>query len=228
MWRKILPILIGLGVIVFAIMWRQAPERVVDEIRPITLVDSVPAHGDLFAEQPYQITITADADIVDGSEITVVRRYGSKQGHTVVVGAGGMIDESRRTLRAPIPDRLADGRYTMLYRLCHATGCHDGRLQFVLDRINVVAFTDLRGQPEPTIHIEAEQFTKQYIIVDSGAAVTWVNDDTQKHTINLPDFNSAELNPGESYSFVFTEPGQFSYHDATRPTMTGAVIVRPR
>ncbi len=85
-----------------------------------------------------------------------------------------------------------------------------------------------------TIHIpmEAEDlgdraFGDGPVAVDAGTQVTWINDDQEAHTVTSDDdiWDSGTLEPGESFTFTFATPGEFTYHCELHPEMTGAVRV---
>jgi plastocyanin len=78
-----------------------------------------------------------------------------------------------------------------------------------------VSIVDLSFEP-PTIE------------VDTGATVTWTNDDGVPHTVTATDetFDSGVMQDGVSFSVTFSEPGSFDYFCAIHPSMTGTVVVR--
>jgi plastocyanin len=73
--------------------------------------------------------------------------------------------------------------------------------------------------------------------VSVGTTVTWTNNDSQPHTVTSgsngqPDnkFNSSPnftplLNPGQTFSFTFTEAGEYPYYCMLHPNMVGTVSV---
>jgi plastocyanin len=75
------------------------------------------------------------------------------------------------------------------------------------------------------------------IQVSVGTTVTWTNNDSQPHTVTSgsnaqPDnkFNSSPnftplLNPGQTFSFTFTEAGEYPYYCMLHPNMVGTVSV---
>ena len=75
------------------------------------------------------------------------------------------------------------------------------------------------------------------IQVKVGGKVTWTNNDSQPHTVTSgsngqPDnkFNSSPnfsplLNPGQTFSFTFTEAGEYPYFCMLHPNMVGTVSV---
>src|SRR5215207_4604249 len=86
------------------------------------------------------------------------------------------------------------------------------------------SLTDTAYQPNP-------------IQVSVGTTVTWTNDDSQPHTVTSgsngqPDnkFNSSPnfnplLNPGQTFSFTFTQAGDYPYFCMLHPNMVGTVSV---
>ncbi len=73
--------------------------------------------------------------------------------------------------------------------------------------------------------------------VKVGSKVTWTNNDSQPHTVTSgsngqPDnkFNSSPnfnplLNPGQTFSFTFTQAGDYPYFCMLHPNMVGTVNV---
>ena len=73
--------------------------------------------------------------------------------------------------------------------------------------------------------------------VSVGSTVTWTNNDSQPHTVTSgsngqPDnkFNSSPnftplLNPGQTFSFTFTQAGDYPYFCMLHPNMVGTVSV---
>lgn len=72
-------------------------------------------------------------------------------------------------------------------------------------------------------------FMPATITVHPGDTVTWSNQDSIPHTATSLDgktFDSGAIDPGSSWSFTFPKPGDFSYHCAIHPDMTGSVTVK--
>lgn len=61
-----------------------------------------------------------------------------------------------------------------------------------------------------------------------GTIVTWVNKDSVAHTVTSDTgaFSSPTLNPGDQFTFTFTDSETYSYHCAIHPNMTGQIIVQ--
>jgi plastocyanin len=59
--------------------------------------------------------------------------------------------------------------------------------------------------------------------------VTWTNDDNQLHTVTAVDgsFDSGFLEVGASFSYTFTEVGDFEYFCLPHPWMRARVVVEP-
>jgi plastocyanin len=85
--------------------------------------------------------------------------------------------------------------------------------------------------------LTTDAYSPNPIQVSVGTTVTWTNNDAQPHTVTSgsngqPDnkFNSSPnftplLNPGQTFSFTFTEAGNYPYFCALHPNMVGTVIV---
>jgi plastocyanin len=60
-----------------------------------------------------------------------------------------------------------------------------------------------------------------------GETVTWINDDSGRHTVTSKDgvFDSGMMGKGQSFSFTFDKAGEYSYHCEPHPSMVGTVVV---
>ena len=81
---------------------------------------------------------------------------------------------------------------------------------------------------EVTINIKNFSFNPQIIIIKKGTKVTWVNNDSVRHSVvssgnNL--FNSPLISQGQSFSFVFTNALSVDYYCGPHPTMKGKIVV---
>jgi plastocyanin len=85
--------------------------------------------------------------------------------------------------------------------------------------------------------LTTDAYSPNPIQVSVGTTVTWTNNDSQPHTVTSgsngqPDnkFNSSPnftplLNPGQTFSFTFTEAGEYPYFCTLHPNMVGTVNV---
>ena len=70
--------------------------------------------------------------------------------------------------------------------------------------------------------------------IPAGTTVTWVNDDSVPHTIQSQDefgnvialFNSAPLNTGDKFEYIFEEAGVYNYFCSFHPWRVGVVTVK--
>lgn len=86
-----------------------------------------------------------------------------------------------------------------------------------------------------TVSITSTGFSPQVLTVSAGTTVTFVNNDSVGHWpaanphpthTSLPGFDAlAEVPPGGTYSYTFTEAGTFSYHCHLNPGFVGKIIV---
>ena len=77
------------------------------------------------------------------------------------------------------------------------------------------------------VEIKDHAFHPAAITVPVGSMVTWVNDDSDAHTVTSDDgqtFNHG-LGGGEKFSFTFAKAGTYPYHCSLHPMMKGTVTV---
>lgn len=91
--------------------------------------------------------------------------------------------------------------------------------------------------PQVIVAIDEFAFLAAALEVTEGTTVTWVNCEdafaegpsAADHTVTSDGeggpLDSPTLSPGESYSFRFTEAGEFPYHCTPHPFMEGTVVV---
>jgi amicyanin len=96
---------------------------------------------------------------------------------------------------------------------------------------------DLIQSGENQVIIANYQFIPQNITVEAGTTVTWINMDMVGHNIesgsheNQEDENTHEefespiLGHMQSFSYTFSEPGEYIYHCDPHPYMEGTIIV---
>jgi plastocyanin len=134
--------------------------------------------------------------------------YASAQG---VTGQGGG-NATNATMTGPGNATNATG----------ATGANAGTSVSIVSGSS--SLSDTAYQPNP-------------IQVSVGNTVTWTNDDSQPHTVTSgsngqPDnkFNSSPnfnplMAPGQTFSFTFTQAGDYPYFCMLHPNMVGTVSV---
>lgn len=83
-----------------------------------------------------------------------------------------------------------------------------------------------RAEPSADVTIADFAFTPTALTVTAGTKVTWINKDSQRHTVAFPDQTSSMLGNGATFSKTFAEPGEFSYKCSRHENMTGKIIVK--
>jgi len=86
-----------------------------------------------------------------------------------------------------------------------------------------------------TVDIRDFSFQADPVIVAVGTTVRWTNRDADPHTATAdtadaagePVFDTGQLAQGNTGSHTFTSVGDFRYHCANHPGMTGTIAVRP-
>lgn len=72
-------------------------------------------------------------------------------------------------------------------------------------------------------------YSVNVLTVKVGTTVTWTNTDSMLHTVTDVSgaFDSGFLEEGDSWSYTFTEPGEYEYFCMPHPWMRAKVIVEP-
>jgi plastocyanin len=71
-------------------------------------------------------------------------------------------------------------------------------------------------------------FDPPQINVPTGSIVSWTNADSIQHTVTSDEqglFDADPISPGDTFENVFDSAGEFGYHCAIHPFMTGRVMV---
>ena len=70
-------------------------------------------------------------------------------------------------------------------------------------------------------------FEPAMVMIEPGTTVTWTNAGDRPHTVTADDgsFDSGRLDPGETFSYTFDQPGTFTYVCGFHPEMQGSVMV---
>lgn len=80
-----------------------------------------------------------------------------------------------------------------------------------------------------TVEIRDMKYASKTLTVTPGTTVTWINKDEMPHTVTDRGrvFRSAALDTGDTFSYTFTKPGEFTYFCALHPFMIAKVVVTP-
>jgi plastocyanin len=70
------------------------------------------------------------------------------------------------------------------------------------------------------------KFNPPSIEVKKGDIVEWKNDDITPHTATSASFDSASIDPDQSWRHTFTETGNFPYNCTFHPDMKATVVVK--
>jgi plastocyanin len=105
-------------------------------------------------------------------------------------------------------------------------------------------FTLVRNNSHPAsaltdgqILVSSKGFFPETMAVKHGQTVTWLNTESSPHWIfadpyptgsSLPDLDSNDpLGLNDTYSFTFTNPGTYTYHDQLHPyKLHGTIVVK--
>jgi len=88
-------------------------------------------------------------------------------------------------------------------------------------------FQDLEASDEFAEDEDPADYSVNVLEVEVGDTVTWTNDDAMMHSVTADDgsFDSGLLDAGDSWSYTFTEPGEFEYFCSPHPWMRAKVVV---
>ncbi len=81
---------------------------------------------------------------------------------------------------------------------------------------------------QSTVSIQNMQFMPPQITIPAGTTVVWMNQEASlAHTITSDTglWDSGEVQPGQTFSFTFMNPGTFTYHCKIHPFMHGTIVV---
>jgi FtsP/CotA-like multicopper oxidase with cupredoxin domain len=99
--------------------------------------------------------------------------------------------------------------------------------QTVTQPVGSSATATLPAEGETVVYIEASAYSQKELRIKKGTKVTWINKDTQIHTVtelnNL--FDSGNMLASEKWSHTFEKAGTFVYYCTTHPSMEAKVIV---
>ena len=87
----------------------------------------------------------------------------------------------------------------------------------------------------PGCEIESLCYIPEFLSVEVGSKVVWVNQDAAFHSVTSGEygesdgmFDSGHMDPEERFEYVFNDAGQFLYHCTLHPWMAGVVEVKER
>jgi plastocyanin len=80
------------------------------------------------------------------------------------------------------------------------------------------------------LDIREQWFEPAVLVVVPGDRITWINKDPLPHTVtaNAKAFDSGNLTPATSWSWVTQSSGTYAYRCLLHPTMKGELIVKAR
>ena len=76
------------------------------------------------------------------------------------------------------------------------------------------------------VHLKDSRFVPDIVTIKVGSSVILINSDKYSHTLIARGSQKYNvLNSGESYTYTFTETGEFGFYAKSNPGFTGKVIV---
>ncbi|MGA8709107.1 MAG: cupredoxin family copper-binding protein [Steroidobacteraceae bacterium] len=87
----------------------------------------------------------------------------------------------------------------------------------------------LAADPAATgrVIIKDFMFAPSTVTIKAGTTVTWINEDSEPHTVASDSglFRSGALDTHESFSFKFDKAGSYHFACSIHPMMLGTVVV---
>ena len=87
-----------------------------------------------------------------------------------------------------------------------------------------------KAASEVNVAIDNYAYLPDTVTVPVGAKVTWLNKDDDAHTVTseapTPLFDSGEFGKNATFSFTFSQPGEYAYYCVPHDYMRGKIIVR--
>lgn len=96
---------------------------------------------------------------------------------------------------------------------------------FIIPVNTIVTTTTEEKINNVDVSIKEFVFTPEFVKVKKGTTVTWTNNDQIMHRVKSSLFSSNLINPGQSFSFTFSEAGPVEYYCPIHPTMNGQITV---
>lgn len=101
-------------------------------------------------------------------------------------------------------------------------------MAFFMGAVLACATAPLAAQsPGIAVAIDNFVFGPDRVTIKAGTTVTWTNRDDIPHTVASATkaFKSKVMDTGDSFSFTFSTPGEYSYFCSLHPHMTGTIVV---
>jgi plastocyanin len=92
----------------------------------------------------------------------------------------------------------------------------------------LLAASQTRAAETVAVDISDFAFKPGTVTIQVGDTVTWTNNDSVAHTatsVDDPEAFEGKMDPGESFSFTFSDAGTFDYFCEIHPDMEGTVVV---
>ncbi len=92
--------------------------------------------------------------------------------------------------------------------------------------ISAAAWAATAATPQP-LDILHHKYLPPAVTVPKGTTVTWVNHDEDTHTVTSANglFASAAIEPEQTFTHTFSEPGTYAYFCALHPLMKATITV---
>lgn len=211
----------------------------------------VPFQGDTLAISPgerYDILINGRDGIFPFHDhvVSSVTNAGVYPGGMLTLIAGSdpkIVTDSEKSIyfgKEAVPTPIAEADHDHSDATQHTAETQHDSVAESATPLSAEALPLLEGNVN--INIEAFEFDQQVIKIKAGTTVTWTNNDEAPHTVTSglvgepakarafdstgqKDGNMDMLMQGDSWSYTFTEEGEFDYYCLPHPFMTAKIVV---
>jgi manganese oxidase len=80
--------------------------------------------------------------------------------------------------------------------------------------------------PVALVDLHRDRFRPEFLFVEAGTTVTWVNHDPRTHSIGVPGIATHDIGRNERWSHTFEVPGVYRVECVNHRGMTGLITVR--
>jgi len=114
----------------------------------------------------------------------------------------------------------------ILFGVFLGIGCFGNNTQQPAAPVKIPTTPQTTGQGKIVdVSINNFAFNPASVTVSTGDTVRWTNQDSATHTVKGSSFESGSIAQGDTYKFMFTEPGVYDYTCSIHPSMKGTVTV---
>lgn len=106
----------------------------------------------------------------------------------------------------------------------------DSTIDFEDGNLNpdILSDNDTNSKTSINIGISGSSFNSTRLTIPLDSRITFINNDISTHTVTANDgaFDSGDIQPNSSFTYVFDKAGTYNYHDKYNDKATGTITVQ--